>query len=89
MASSRGLAIAKIGTPVLKLFVHTKIRYLRKRWYAQEKRAAAPIVCIYLGRSDNKSKRPFRFILNHSKATAANVLYPTPAMQQAIRVSIA
>jgi len=67
-------------------------RYLcrhRKRWYAQEKRAAAPIVCTYLGRSDNKAKRPFRFILNHSKATVANVwlaMYPTPVMQQAIQV---
>jgi len=67
-------------------------RYLcrhRKRWYAQEKRAAAPIVCTYLGRSDNKRKRPFRFILNHSKATVANVwlaMYPTPVMQQAIQV---
>ncbi|KXU34977.1 restriction endonuclease subunit M [Ventosimonas gracilis] len=67
-------------------------RYLcrhRKRWYAQEKRAAAPIVCTYLGRSDSKDKRPFRFILNHSSATVANVwlaMYPTLAMQQAMQI---
>jgi len=66
-------------------------RYLcrhRKCWYAQEKRTAAPIICTYLGRSDNKNKRPFRFILNHSKATVANVwlaMYPTPAVQQAMQ----
>jgi len=67
-------------------------RYLcrhRKRWYAQEKRAAAPIVCTYMSRSDNQNKRPFRFILNHSNATVANVwlaMYPTPAMQQVMQV---
>jgi len=50
----------------------------RKFWYAQEKRAAAPIVCTYMGRSD-RSARPFRFLLNHSSAAATNVflmLYP-------------
>ena len=52
----------------------------RRLWYGQERRAAAPIVCTYIGRSDS-SKPPFRFVLNHSKATAANVylmLYPKP-----------
>ena len=47
----------------------------------RRKNAAPPIVCTYLGRGDAKSGRPFRFILNHSKATVANVylaMYPTP-----------
>ncbi len=65
-------------------------RYLcrhRSIWYAQEKRPPPPIVCTYLGRGDAKNGRPFRFILNSSKATVANVylaMYPTPAMQQVL-----
>lgn len=67
-------------------------RYLcrsRRFWYAQERRAAAPIVCTYIGRSDHAG-RPFRFLLNNSKATATNVylcLYPQPllARQLALR----
>lgn len=61
-------------------------RYLcnhRSLWYGQENRPAAPIVCTYLGRGDAKTGRPFRFILNASRATVANVylaLYPTPLM---------
>lgn len=59
-------------------------RYLcmhRSPWYTQENRPPAPIVCTYLGRGDAKTGRPFRFILNNSRATVANVylaLYPTP-----------
>lgn len=58
-------------------------RYLcshRSPWYSQENRPAAPIVCTYLGRGDTKNGRPFRFILNESRATVANVylaMYPT------------
>jgi glutathione S-transferase len=40
-------------------------RYLcrnRTPWYSQENRPSAPIVCTYLGRSNTKSGRPFRFI---------------------------
>lgn len=65
-------------------------RYLcrhRAPWYAQEERPPAPIVCTYLGRSDKKNGRPFRFILNLTKATVANVylaMYPTPAVTQAM-----
>ena len=65
-------------------------RYLcrhRKPWYAQEDRPPAPFVCTYLGRSDKKSGRPFRFILNQSRATAANVylmLYPKESLTQAL-----
>jgi predicted RNA methylase len=61
-------------------------RYLcrhRKPWYSQEDRPPAPFVCTYLGRSDKKNGKPFRFILNESQATAANVyllLYPKPAL---------
>ncbi len=59
----------------------------RKPWYSQENRPPAPIVCTYIGRSDNKSRKTFRFILNHSKATAANVyllLYPKPQLSGAL-----
>lgn len=65
-------------------------RYLcrhRTPWYSQEKRPPAPIVCTYLGRADTKTGRPFRFILNHSKATVANVylaMYPAPTLARAI-----
>ncbi|WP_219842223.1 class I SAM-dependent methyltransferase [Xanthomonas arboricola] len=63
-------------------------RYLcskRKRWYDQEQRDAAPIVCTYMGRSDGKNGRPFRFIRNRSQATVANsylAMYPTPLLQE-------
>ena len=65
-------------------------RYLcrhRTPWYTQEDRPPAPFVCTYLGRSDTKSGRPFRFILNHSRATAANVylmLYPKESLARMI-----
>ena len=60
----------------------------RTPWYAQEHRSPAPIVCTYLGRGDSKSGRPFRFILNQSNATVANVylaMYPKPLMAHRIR----
>lgn len=59
----------------------------RSPWYAQENRPAPPIICTYLGRGDTARKRPFRFILNHSQATVANVylaMYPTPLLARAI-----
>lgn len=62
-------------------------RYLcrnRKPWYKQENRPAAPIICTYMGR-DRKGRRPFRFILNHSEATACNgylMLYPKPSVKK-------
>ena len=68
-------------------------RYLcrsRSPWYTQELRPAAPFLCTYLGRSDKKKGRPFRFILNHSNATASNVylmLYPKKGLDKAIAES--
>lgn len=65
-------------------------RYLcshRTPWYGQESRLPAPIVCTYMGRGDTKSGRPFRFILNQSNATVANVylaMYPTPILACAL-----
>jgi adenine-specific DNA-methyltransferase len=59
----------------------------RTPWYSQENRPAAPIVCTYLGRSDTKNGRPFRFILNESRATVANVylaMYPTAELTHAL-----
>ena len=66
-------------------------RYLcrhRSPWYAQDKRAPAPIICTYMGRGDGKSRRPFRFIRNRSCATVANVylaMYPTRILEGALK----
>ncbi len=60
----------------------------RKPWYSQENRPAPPIVCTYMGRGDKTSGRPFRFILNNSKATVANVylaMYPTSLLANALK----
>ena len=68
-------------------------RYLCRRrspWYAQENRPAAAFLCTYLGRSGNGNRRPFRFILNHSRATAPNVylmLYPKGQFAETLRKS--
>ena len=59
----------------------------RTPWYAQENRPPAPFICTYMGRNMAKRDKPFRFILNKSKATAANVyllLYPKPALAKAL-----
>lgn len=53
----------------------------RSPWYSQETRGPAPILCTYMGRLNDRNRRPFRFIRNHSKATVANVylaMYPRP-----------
>ena len=69
-------------------------RYLcrhRDPWYSQEDRPASPFLCRYMGRSGTRSGKPFRFILNHSKATAANVyllLYPKPRLAQLLATNI-
>ncbi len=65
-------------------------RYLcthREPWYSQEDRDPAPILCTYMGRT-GENKGAFRFILNHSKAIAANVylmLYPKPTLARILR----
>jgi adenine-specific DNA-methyltransferase len=57
-------------------------RYLcshRSLWYVQENRDPAIFLCPYMGRNQSKNSKPFRFILNHSKAIAPNVylmMYP-------------
>jgi adenine-specific DNA-methyltransferase len=66
-------------------------RYLcqhRSPWYAQENRPPAPFLCTYLGRGNVKTGRPFRFILNQSRATVTNVylaLYPKRIVTRAIK----
>ena len=66
-------------------------RYLcshRFPWYSQENRPPAPILCTYIGRGDTKRGCPFRFILNDSRATVANVylaMYPTPLLARTMK----
>ncbi len=60
----------------------------RSPWYSQERRPAALLLCTYMGRSRTENRAPFRFILNHSRATAANVyllLYPKAELGQALK----
>jgi adenine-specific DNA-methyltransferase len=59
----------------------------RTPWYAQEIRPPAPFLCSYMGRNLSNRQKPFRFILNYSHATAANVylmLYPKPLLTAAL-----
>lgn len=62
-------------------------RYLLSRrnpWYSQEARAPAPILCGYMGRS-NQKRNAIRFYRNKSEAIASNIylmLYPKPLVTE-------
>jgi len=68
-------------------------RYLcknRKIWYSQENRAESLFYCTYIGRSDKEGQKPFRFILNRSKAIVSNsylILYPKPHLEKEIQLN--
>jgi len=65
-------------------------RYLckhRSLWYLQESRHPAIFLCPYMGRTKSRNGKPFRFILNHSKAIAPNVylmMYPKTRLEALI-----
>lgn len=69
---------------------HVASRYLcksRRTWYWQENRQIPLFVCTYMGRGNSRTDRPFRFILNHSRAIVANtylMLYPKPHIAKTI-----
>lgn len=58
----------------------------RSPWYSQECRPAPMFLCTYMARKRGSNGKAFRFILNHSNATAANVyllMYPKPELLEA------
>jgi len=74
----------------LKYGIEQKIneRYIcrhRTPWYSQENRPPAPLLFNILGRPEGTKRKPYRFILNKSLATATNVylmLYPKPDLKE-------
>ena len=63
-------------------------RYICKHrvpWYSQENRPPAPFLFNIIGRPGNLKRKPYRFILNKSQATATNnylMLYPKLSVQK-------
>jgi len=57
----------------------------RSPWYSQEYRPPAPLLFNIMGRPNNMKRKPYRFVLNRSLATATNVylmLYPKSNLQE-------
>jgi len=62
----------------------------RSPWYVQECRRSSLFICTYMGRGAAERPSPFRFILNHSKATVTNsyhLLYPRPELEAALETN--
>lgn len=62
----------------------------RSLWYLQETRYPAMFLCPYMGRHKSRNGKPFRFILNHSKAIAPNVylmMYPKAQLETLLSVN--
>lgn len=61
----------------------------RNVWYEQEQRQPTHFLCSYMGRGDGTTS-PVRFILNDSKAIAANsflMLYPKDSLKEILAAS--